>query len=154
MKSDVMIPGTSPHLTTGTEQTGADLHMLALAVTEESPPADLWSRIDAQLDAEHASPGVSSIRAQDGTWEARPKGVWKKIISTRPDGVQMYLLRCAPGARILGHHHKHVEQVFVLEGEFQMNGVVFGAGDGQMAGANTDHPDIYSEYGCLLLIVA
>lgn len=152
MKSNEIIPGTSPHLTSETDKSGHDV--LALAVDDEAPPADLWNRIDAQIDAQQAPRGINPIRAQDGVWEACAEGVWKKILSTRPDGVQMYLLRCEAGARIPGHHHKRVEQVFVLEGKFQMDGMLFGPGDGQLVSANSDHPEIFSPEGCLLLIVA
>lgn len=149
-----MIPGTFPPLPIEEHDRSPELAQLAELAHDATPPDALWDRIDTALDKEVVAPGITAIRSGEGTWQAYPDGVWKKVLTRRPDGVEMYLVRCEPGARIAGHHHKSVEQVFVLEGNFVMNGVSFSAGDGQFAAANTDHPEIFSENGCLLLIVA
>ena len=147
---NLSIPGTRPDL-----ESAEHLHTLADAVADVAPPDGLFSRIEAELDAQKQMPvGISSILASEGEWEKRPNGVWKKVLSTRPDGVSMYLLRCEPGAIIPAHHHKSAEQAFVIEGAFSMGGLLFNSGDAQFAAANTDHPEIRSPDGCLLLIVA
>ena len=143
-------PGTHPD-----ETNAIDLSMLADAVDDIKAPDGLFERIDAAIDAQATVPvGIETVLAGEGDWQKRPHGVWKKVLSTRPDGVQMYLLRCEPGAIIPAHHHAAAEQVFVVEGSFRMGDMIFRSGDAQIAAANTEHPDIHSEDGCLLLIVA
>ena len=81
-------------------------------------------------------------------------GVWCKRMAAGPDGKTVVMLRCLPGAKILAHDHKGWEFALVLEGRYQIAGRVLNAGDSQFADANSHHPEIFSDTGCLLLVVA
>lgn len=142
------IPGTHPPK----PDAGADrvLSELAQAAPEMAPPPDLFDKIDAALDAKPAS--IVTKRADEGTWHEVWPGIWMKRLSREPDGRQVCLLRCLPGSTIPGHRHDHDETVYVLEGEFQMAGLTVRAGDSQFAIGGTDHPDVHTSTGCLLLV--
>lgn len=138
------IPGTVPP--------GPDtLIALAESAPDITPPPDLFDRIEAALDAADSAP-ISTQRASEGTWKEVATGVWMKTLTRSDHGTRMFLLRCEAGSVIPGHRHDHDEHVFVLEGAFRMGQVTVNAGDSQFAPGGTDHPDIHSDDGCLLLL--
>lgn len=59
-----------------------------------------------------------------------------------------------PGSRLLSHHHRGVEEAFVLSGDLQMRGKTLHAGDCMRAEPGTKHEDLYSEEDCRALIIA
>lgn len=131
----------------------ADDMLAALAETAPpvAPPEGLFDKIEAQLDQDAANPIVTR-RADEGSWIEISPGVWMKTLSRGAKGGRMFLLRCEAGAVIPGHHHDHDEHVFVLDGSYVARGVTIRTGDSQFAPGGTDHPDLHSPEGCLLLL--
>ena len=148
------IPGTRPDL----DQAGADLSgrldPLLGDLPEAEPPAGLFAAIEAEIDALPDAP-VKTLRAHEGTWEQRNEKVWKKVLAQDPEtGRSMYLLRCLPGASIRPHVHERAEHLFIIEGEFWIDGKVYSAGDAQISMAGTEHAEITMPGGCLVLVSA
>lgn len=148
------IPGTRPDIAAETEALTALFDPLLNALPEAEPPADLFANIEAELDGMPAAP-VKTLRAHEGKWAYRGDGVWVKVLAEDPDtGRMMYLLRCLPGARIKPHFHKRAEHLFIIEGEFWIDGKLYSAGDAQIALAGTEHAEITMPAGCLVLVSA
>lgn len=153
--TDTILPGSMPP---GAEGDGLLDAALAAAAPDATPPADLFDRITAGIDGPDADAsgidGVTTIRAADGTWHDRGQGVWQKPLARSPDGKAVYLLRCLPGAVLRAHHHGDWEYALVLEGRFHIAGRAVNRGDSQLSAANSDHAEITTDTGCLLLVVA
>ncbi|WP_298914543.1 cupin domain-containing protein [uncultured Roseobacter sp.] len=148
------IPGTMPQLGKGADETLAQLAPLAQSLPSATPPSDLFAAIERELDAEPKA-ATQVQRADEGEWTKRSDLIWKKILTRDPQsGRCMYLLRCLPGARIKPHIHDRSEHLFIIEGEFWMNGKLFTAGDAQCSMPGTEHHEITMPNGCLVLISA
>ena len=77
-------------------------------------------------------------------------GVFVKDIAVT-DGWEMQLVRFEPGARFPAHTHESPEFLFILEGELVQEGQRMGPGC--VAGAGTVDDDVYSDTGCLFVLV-
>ena len=101
---------------------------------------------------EHGS--FRSVNVDDLAW--RPStmapGVFVKDIAVT-DGWEMQIVRCEPGARFPPHTHESPEFLFILEGELVQAGRRMGPGWASVASAGTIDADVYSETGCLFVLV-
>ena len=150
-----VLPGSMPALEDFAEVSDPILAEISASAPSVAPPDDLFDGIEAQIDAPDIPiNGVDTIRAAEGDWNERVPGVWKKILANAPDGKNIYFLRCLPGAIIPAHDHGGWEYALVLEGAFEIEGRTVRAGDGQYSAANSRHPEITTQSGCLLLVVA
>ncbi|MBT8460495.1 MAG: cupin domain-containing protein [Boseongicola sp.] len=147
------LPGSVPELAAFDPAAAELLGALAEASPGAAAPDDLFDRIEARIDAPEIE-GVETVDADAGAWLDRGNGVWLKRKAAAPDGKNIYLLRCKPGALIPAHKHKSWEYALVLEGRFQIAGRTVRAGDAQYSVANSFHPEITTDIGCLLLVVA
>ncbi len=98
-----------------------------------------------------ASPRFVTVRRDDGVWQALAPDIAMKILDS-DDSMQAFLLRLEPGACLPGHPHAEDEMCFVLEGEATLGDVIVGPGDYHLARAGTEHGDVTTRTGCLLLI--
>lgn len=146
------IPGTRPDLIADAEAIATSLAPLLSSLPEADPPEGLFAAIEAEVDQLQSAP-VSTVRANEGTWEQRSEKVWKKILGQDPkSGRSMYLLRCLPGASIKPHVHERAEHLFIIEGEFWIGDTLYSAGDAQIGLAGTEHAEITMPGGCLVLV--
>jgi anti-sigma factor ChrR (cupin superfamily) len=124
------------------------LGQLHLAGPIAAPPASVRERV-------LAIPSASCvIRAHEGDWVDIGVGVSaKQLFVSRRDQTRTTLVRMEPGARFSTHRHDGDEQCLVLEGEVTDCGIVLRAGDFIANAAGTTHDSVWSETGCLLLIV-
>jgi anti-sigma factor ChrR (cupin superfamily) len=114
------------------------------------PPVGLWDKIEAALDAAVAP---VTLRAGQGGWQQILEGVEKKVLHQDPEaGVESYLLRLAPGARLPAHEHRLTEECIMLEGEAWIGELKLVAGDFHLAPAGSTHPETHSETGALAYI--
>ena len=122
------------------------------------PPPGLWDRIEAVLDepAPEVSPSAGellTVRGEEGDWLPLTAGIEKKQLhADREAGVECYLLRLAPGARLPGHDHKMVEECVMLEGEMWIGDLKLVAGDFHLAPPDSVHPEIHSVTGATAFI--
>ena len=98
--------------------------------------------------------GFKSVRTDDLAW--RPSkmaaGVFVKDVAVT-DGWEMQIVRCEPGARFPIHTHEGPEFLFILEGELVQAGRRLGPGWASVASAGTVDEDVYSETGCVFVLV-
>jgi anti-sigma factor ChrR (cupin superfamily) len=95
-----------------------------------------------------------SVNVDDLPWRpsAMAPGVFVKDIAVT-DGWEMQIVRFEPGARFPVHIHASPEFLFVLEGELVQAGRRMGRGWASVAGAGTIDEDVYSETGCVFILV-
>lgn len=97
-----------------------------------------------------ASPFLT-VRSGDGTWRQIAPDIAMKVLDS-DDSMQAFLLKLDAGACMPAHPHTMDEMCFVLEGDAMLGDFAVGPGDYHMARAGTEHGDITTRNGCLLLI--
>ena len=129
------------------------------------PPHSLRERLAGRLSertpqASERSPvlfkhaGLSVIRTTEMKWQRGPlPGVWVKQLYDDPGNeMTTMLVRMDAGATYSSHRHKGVEEVYVLEGELQVEGVALAEGDFCLSQPESVHQPSYSKSGCLLVV--
>ena len=148
------LPGTRPDLAAETAALARHLDPVLANLPEAEPPEGLFDAIAAEIDDLPSAP-VQTVRAHEGVWEQRTDKIWKKVLAEDPEtGRTMYLLRCLPGASVKPHVHTRAEHLFIIEGEFWIDGKLYSAGDAQVSLAGTEHAEITMPGGCLVLVSA
>jgi anti-sigma factor ChrR (cupin superfamily) len=138
---------------------------LAFAAHEQEPSPGARDRLSAligrmppQPGARSTAPvetGVVSVRLNEGEWRQFSPGVLQKhLFADETRGTVTSLFRLMPGARLPDHNHAGVEECIVLEGDFRVNGEVFGPGDYRCMLHGTADQDMSSLTGSLVMIVS
>lgn len=149
------------------------VNALPYALELREAPTDLKARILATIASEkmrtvphqhehapHApvfSPGELIIqRKNEGVWvnPGVPGLSFKTLYTDHVTGYLTMLVRMEPGATYPGHHHAGYEECFMLEGEVRSGELQLFAGDYQRLSGGTVHQALYSEAGCMFLVVA
>lgn len=118
-----------------------------------TPPADLWSRIERDLDQPASTPPFHTIRLDDGAWMPFRPGIERKLLHLDPaTGTGSYLFRMQPGASIEGHRHERAEECLILEGDLTIGELRLNAGDYHVAEGGTIHPDLRSHGGAVMFV--
>ena len=130
---------------------------LALASTVHSPAPrpgvkqQLMQRIAASPDPA----GFVFHQASDDRWlpHAVP-GIRMKVLAlNKARGYATLLLDVAPGTRFPSHHHGGAEECFVVSGSLFTCGRRLGPGDFVHADADTDHSELWTDEGALVILV-
>jgi len=141
-------------------------NQMAFAVSA-SPPASLRARILAQVPGERRPSmateqrgvlfqqgGLLISRAKDLPWEpAAIPGVWSKTLWV--DTARKYctsLVRLDPGAVYPAHRHSDIEEVYMLEGDFLVEGVQMQPGDYCRSEPGSIHGESRTKSGVLLVV--
>lgn len=137
---------------------------LGFSVDEATPSADVRNRLLARIASEPqpakttpkaALPTHLDVLANEGHWIPLFAGGACKVLFTEPsNGYVTSLLKLDPGARIPNHRHRGNEQCLIVAGEFRMNDKVYKPGDFTVALDGSEHLDIYTETGGVLLLVS
>jgi anti-sigma factor ChrR (cupin superfamily) len=133
---------------------------LAYAAPPHAPPPGLRARVLASIAGDEIpvvdQDGVRFVRSDRLGWQAGPlPGLEvKRLFVDEEGGRRTTLVRMAPGAIIPAHRHGGVEEIYLLEGEVMMSGVLMRAGDYCRADADTVHADTRTQNGCLFLVTA
>ena len=95
-----------------------------------------------------------SVKVDDLPWRpsTMASGVFVRDIAVT-DGWEMQIVRCDPGARFPVHTHESPEFLFILEGDLMQAGLRMGPGWASVSGAGTVDEDVYSETGCIFVLV-
>ncbi len=101
-------------------------------------------------------PGVTGVRTSTASWLSSPiPGIEYKLVARDPErGTRTQLVRFAAGARYPRHRHAGTEEIFLLEGSVEVNGVLLLAGDYCRSEPGTEEFGTRSETGGLALIVS
>lgn len=120
-----------------------------------APPARLWDAIDAAVDREAGASANKMVLVRNGArrWRPLAPGIeWVMLCRDADRRQASALVRLAPGARMVAHDHPAAEECLLLEGDLQIGGESYRAGDFMMAPAGSRHPELVSEGGCIAYI--
>jgi anti-sigma factor ChrR (cupin superfamily) len=81
------------------------------------------------------------------------EGVDIKVLHRDDEGLYRALIRLAPGSEIPRHRHVRVEDIFILEGSLEVDGVTMRAGEHCHAEVGSLHSASRSPSGCTFLLV-
>ncbi|MEO1251316.1 MAG: cupin domain-containing protein [Pseudomonadota bacterium] len=130
---------------------------LSSASREVKPPADLFDRIDEQIERQVAAGGGRSatIRASEGRWiEIAPGARKKTLYYDEQSQSEAFLIELEAGASLPQHDHDGTEDCLVISGDFSIGDLKLSAGDFHAAFAASRHAPCRSEEGCQLFIKA
>ncbi len=144
---------------------------LSFASSDTTTPAEAKDKLFARLADEktvkakkpiYITPTMTSalsevwhVRADQGEWKPYSEGVLMKMLMLdKTKGTVTTLLKIEPGGKLVSHRHHGLEECFVLEGDFNIGDQQYGPGDYQYALPGSIHPEIYSNHGALVLIIA
>ena len=132
-------------------QLAESMHSPELTVEKQDA---MHARARARIEAKSPA-GTHTIRSHEGDWQTVMPLVDMKVL--RKDiamGRHTVLYRMHPGARFPTHSHTQVEECLVLEGEINLGDFYVRAGDMHIAEPGSEHREIQSKTGALLLISA
>jgi anti-sigma factor ChrR (cupin superfamily) len=140
------------------ETFGAVASNLALAARPVTPDPSVRVRLLGRARESQTVTGVPTpfrfVRADEGVWEDIAEGVSRRSLTGSPgEAPATYLIRIDPGVTVFTHTHDATEHCYVLEGDLRVENHHLEAGDYHEAAANTEHADLSSDNGCVLLIV-
>ena len=144
---------------------------LALAAPEQAPPPGLRQNLLASIaqetqsavkeeislpiaSSQHLSQ-IYSLRAGEGDWqEIAPGMLTKTLFVDQSRGIATSLVRMLPGTSLPPHRHKGDEQLYVLEGDCNVQGARLGPGDFHRAAPGSVHRSTYTVDGTTFLLIA
>ena len=92
-----------------------------------------------------------SILAGESGWIEIQNGVHQKNLWT--DGIVVSrFFRLEAGTRMNGHYHSLDEECMMLSGDIFLGDILLQSGDYHIAPAGTEHLEIFSDTGALLLV--
>jgi len=98
-----------------------------------------------------------SINSADLPWERAenyPDGTMRKTLRKDSSGNPLtMLLKLPPGFAMDEHSHVVTEHHYLLEGEYEVKGEIFRAGQYHLISQHTDHGPFRSANGALLLVI-
>jgi len=106
-----------------------------------APPPSVWAAIQARFSATADHP--PSRRQNEGSWLAVAPGAAMRYLHVDlASGVRSAMLRMDKGSAVPAHDHDELEECFVLEGDVEIDGETYHAGDHVVAGTDRRHETI------------
>lgn len=139
--------GSCPACTTATNGFSAVVGEMGLLAAPVDPPADIRTRVLAQVEAE-AFLRFHFRVLPEGTWQDIGPGVRRKDLAT-----DAYLVRLEPGSRLVRQALDVVEHWYVIEGDLRIAGRQVHTGDYHRALPGTVDEAPTTTSGCLVLVV-
>jgi len=105
----------------------------------------------------HYDPSLLIFRSDDVDWRPYPgtEGLYvKTLFFDKKRGYLTTLLKMDAGAVYPAHVHKDVEEIYVIDGEVELQGTPMGPGDYCRAEIGSRHNIGYSKTAALLLILS
>jgi len=131
----------------------------ALAVAPErpiEPPPAVKDRLLQSLKTSEAItrlPEYAVIKENEGEWQNMAPGVsFKNLFNNPAIGSSTMLMRMAAGSILPSHHHDHIEELYVIEGDCYSAGQRLTAGDYHRAEDDSEHGTTFTEHGCLMIV--
>ena len=129
--------------------------LVAEAIAPVAPAPAIKTRLMSRIANFQALRPIADVRRDEDDWVPFVPGIDVKVLfKDRETGRSTVLLRMEPGARIPSHRHHDVEQCLVVKGDIRCGDIVYEAGDFVVMGKDTEHPEIHTVNGNLLLLVA
>lgn len=126
--------------------------VLLADLAEIVPPSDLAARMKSRLTQRiQATPGLTTLRAQEGDWQPLAKGVQRKTLFRDASG-SSFLIKLSAGASLPAHDHSAYEECLVLEGDIGIGDLRLTTGDFHVAAPGARHGFVTSQGGGLMYI--
>lgn len=131
---------------------------LAFAAAPQTPPASLRDRVLERVGAEGPAvferDGLYFAHGDRLDWHAgRCPGIEAKLLAAdEARGRRTVLIRMAPGTVYPAHRHLDLEEIYLLEGDYMIEGVLMHAGDYCRAEVGTVHEDSRTLSGCTFIV--
>jgi hypothetical protein len=118
-----------------------------------APRRSLRAATISMIQAEESpAPTKIVVRSDEGRW--RPSGLpgimIKLLFVDRERSRKIYLARIEPGSTYPDHRHSGVEELLLLEGDLQVDGIELAPGDFLLALPESIHRNSFTASGCLL----
>jgi anti-sigma factor ChrR (cupin superfamily) len=133
---------------------------LAYAANAEPPPPGLRARLLERIVAGEPAVidrgGVRFVRSGQFDWQpSLARGIdVKRLYEDAERGRVTMLVRLGPGVSYPAHRHADVEELYLLEGEVFVSGVLMRPGDYCRSEADSVHDRIHTANGCLFIATA
>jgi anti-sigma factor ChrR (cupin superfamily) len=118
--------------------------------TDAQAQARVRSRLLRRVAAD-STPRHATVHAAEGDWQPFGPGVSIKVLN-EAGGVMSYLLRLAPGAKLLAHRHPIDEECVVLEGRMCIGELVLEPGSFHLGRQGVLHDRLHSPEGALIFL--
>ncbi len=130
--------------------------LLASSVLPVTPAEAVRNRLMTRVADWNSLKPLADVRPYDSPWlDGGAPGVEiRQLFRDRQTGRTTMLVRMEAGAVFPAHHHADDEQCYVLRGDIRWGNVVYKEGDFVVMARDTTHPELRSEAGNLLLIIA
>ncbi|HTS65961.1 MAG TPA: cupin domain-containing protein [Candidatus Acidoferrales bacterium] len=130
--------------------------LLAEGAAPAAPAPSVKSRLMTRVAAYEQVKPIADVRDNEPHWMpyGAPAVEVKQLFRDATTGRTTVLIRMGAGARLPAHHHHDIEQCLVIKGDVRFGELVYEEGDFVVMGKDTDHPDIHSVHGNVLLLVA
>lgn len=130
--------------------------LLAETLTPVAPAPSFKSLVLSRVaQFEQLKPQRDVRRSEEHWVSAGMPGIdIKTLFQEDETGRSTYLVRMQPGVRFPTHYHHDPEQCLVLKGDLCWGDLVYEEGDFILMDKGTEHPEIHTVHGNLLLIVA
>ena len=130
-------------------------------------PAPLWDSLLQRISQVPQKPAPAATAPQasiaeasiatawpEPQWQQAAPGITCKLLSTDDEKkITSMLVRLAPGIAYPPHRHAGVEELFLLEGELWIEDRKLLPGDFNRATPGTSDQRVYSETGCMCLLI-
>jgi quercetin dioxygenase-like cupin family protein len=127
------------------------LNALGGALPPVEPPPGLKLAIERRI-ADEPIQGGFVLRRDEGDWIAFAPGIDRKMLNSNPAGSSTALYRLSPGSILDIHEHDLEEECYVVDGEIEVGGATFRAGDYIFVRRGGAHGLLRSRTGALLFI--
>ena len=133
---------------------------LAYGAPPHAAPAALRERVMARVAEEDAPgferDGLSFVRGERVGWQpGYVPGMEVKLLAADAERRRRTLLvRMAPGTVYPAHRHSDLEEIYMLEGDYVVAGVLMHAGDYCRAETGTVHEATRTLSGCVFMVTA
>jgi anti-sigma factor ChrR (cupin superfamily) len=115
----------------------------------------LRRRVVAGVRAAGQPAGTHTVRADEGDWLAFAPGVTIKLLRVDAEADRVTaLVQMQPGSSLPGHRHDQTEECLILKGELFIGRHRLVTGELHVAPAGTEHPEVCSPAGALMLVHA
>jgi putative transcriptional regulator len=116
----------------------------------DRPEAIATARLDARAGSFPAPLGQYDL----GQWHWIGRGVqYRSVAVNSAEGCRVFMLKAAPGTRLLRHRHTDIEWTCVFEGAFRHDLGRYGPGDFDEADESMEHnPTVEDGVPCICLV--
>ena len=128
-------------------------------VALRTPPAALRDAVMGAAGIQAPAPAPPAVAkfsylTKDEGWDPPLfPGARIKPLFNNPRGHRAFLLELQPGTKLPEHPHEGFEECLILLGDLVNEGRRLGPGDYVRATPGTQHLDVFSESGCLCVII-